>query len=128
MSKSSLSSVVSTLVRASMGTAVSSTVTDEDLDRHVADLILKEAKQKAERYGQDGIRAYLQDSGAYVRFTYIKQFWVLMVGNSFRDSNAPKANKKFLSSIIRSTDDHNKTVLRAQALAAQELREESTLR
>lgn len=61
MSKSSLSSVVSDLVRAQMGTSVSNTVTDEDLDRHVAELILKEAKQKAERYGQDGIRAYLRD-------------------------------------------------------------------
>jgi hypothetical protein len=59
MSTSSLSSVVSSLVRASMGTSVSNTVTDDDLDRHVAELILKEAKQKAERYGKDGIRAYL---------------------------------------------------------------------
>ena len=59
MVKSSLSSVVSSLVRASMGTSVSSTVKDEDLDRHVAELILKEAKQKAERYNKDGIRAYL---------------------------------------------------------------------
>ncbi|KZT02224.1 uncharacterized protein LAESUDRAFT_752267 [Laetiporus sulphureus 93-53] len=102
MSKSSLSSVVSNLVRAQMGTASSGTVTDEDLDRHVADLILKEAKQKAERYGKDGIRAYLQSECS--------------------DSNAPKTNKRFLSSIIRSTDDHNKTILRAQALAAQEVR------
>ena len=30
----------------------------------------------------------------------------------------PKTNKRFLSSIIRSTDDHNKTILRAQAQAA----------
>ena len=59
MSKSTLSSVVSNLVRAQMGSAVSSTVQDDDLDRHVAELILKEAKQKAERYGKDGIRAYL---------------------------------------------------------------------
>ncbi|KAI0964514.1 hypothetical protein AcW1_001318 [Taiwanofungus camphoratus] len=102
MSKSSLSSVVSDLVRAQMGTSVSNTVTDEDLDRHVAELILKEAKQKAERYGQDGIRAYLR--------------------NGFSESNVPRANKRFLSSIIRNTDDHNKTILRAQALAAQEVR------
>ena len=61
MSSSSLSSVVSNLVRAQMGTSVSSTVTDEELDRHVAELILKEAKQKAERYLQEGVRAYLPD-------------------------------------------------------------------
>lgn len=91
-------------MRAQMGTSVSGTVTDEDLDRHVAELILKEAKQKAEQYGKDGIRAYLP--------------------SGYSESNAPKANKRFLSSIIRSTDDHNKTILRAQALAAQEVRAE----
>jgi hypothetical protein len=63
-SSSSLSSVVSQLVRASMGQSVGSTVTDEDLDRHVAELILKEAKQKEEKYlGKQGIRAYLPDTG-----------------------------------------------------------------
>lgn len=59
MSKSTLSSVVSTLVRASVGASVSSTVPDEDLDKHVADLILREAKQKAESYSTLGIKAYL---------------------------------------------------------------------
>lgn len=59
MSKSSLSSVVSSLVRASMGSAVSNDVADDDLDRHVAELILKEAKQKGDRYNTEGIRAYL---------------------------------------------------------------------
>ena len=59
MSKSTMSSVVSNLVRAQMGASVEPTITDDDLDRHVAELILKEAKQKAERYGKDGIRAYL---------------------------------------------------------------------
>lgn len=59
MSKSTLSSVVSNLVRASMGSSVSGTVADDDLDKHVAELILKEAKQKAEKYAQQGIRAYL---------------------------------------------------------------------
>ena len=62
MSKSTLSSVVSNLVRAQMGSSVTPNVQDDDLDRHVADLILKEAKQKAERYRQDGIRAYLARS------------------------------------------------------------------
>ena len=66
MSKSSLSSVVSGLVRASMGTSMPNSVTDEELDRHVAELILREAKQKAERYLQEGVRAYLPDPG-YVK-------------------------------------------------------------
>ena len=59
---SSLSSVVSNLVRAQLGSSVSSTVTDDDLDRHVAELILKEAKKKAEKYSQHGIRAYLRNN------------------------------------------------------------------
>ncbi|KAF7337531.1 hypothetical protein MSAN_02226300 [Mycena sanguinolenta] len=101
---SSLSSVVSNLVRAQMGTAISPQVTDDDLDKAVAELILKEAKKKAERFGQDGIRAYLR--------------------SGMSDSNAPRANKRFLTSIIRSTDDHNKTILQAQAQAAQELKRE----
>lgn len=59
---SSLSSVVSNLVRSSMGTSVSRNVTDDDLDRHVAELIVREAKKKAERYGQQGIRAYVSSN------------------------------------------------------------------
>ena len=39
-------------------------------------------------------------------------------------SNAPRTNKRFLTSIIKSTDDHNKTVLKAQAAAAQEVQRE----
>jgi len=39
-------------------------VKDEDLDRYVAELIMKEAKQSEERYkGKDGIRAYLPHTG-----------------------------------------------------------------
>ncbi|KAH9962327.1 hypothetical protein BJV74DRAFT_880035 [Russula compacta] len=102
MADASLSSVVSGLVRAQMGTSVSSTVTDEDLDRHVAELILKEAKKKAEQYSKQGISAYLPEP----------------------ESNVPKTNKRFLSSIIRNTDDHNKGILRAQALSAAEIRME----
>jgi len=48
-----------------MGSSVPSTVTDDDLDRHVAELIVREAKKKAERYGQQGIRAYIS-SNKYV--------------------------------------------------------------
>ena len=40
------------------------------------------------------------------------------------ESNAPKTNKRFLSSIIKTTDEHNKSIIRAQALAAQEVRME----
>ncbi|KAI0030148.1 hypothetical protein K488DRAFT_72420 [Vararia minispora EC-137] len=106
MASSSLSSVVSTLVRAQMGSSVPNTVADDDLDRHVAELILKEAKQKAEKYaGKDGIRAFLPQY-------------------NWQESSAPRTNKRFLSNIIRNTDDHNKSILRAQALSAAEIRAE----
>ncbi|KZS93036.1 hypothetical protein SISNIDRAFT_508679 [Sistotremastrum niveocremeum HHB9708] len=92
-----LSNVVSQLVRASMGASVPTNVTDEELDRHIAELIVQEAKKKATQYSTEGVRAYLPT-----------------------ESNAPKTNKRFLSSVIKSTDDHNKSVLRAQALLAAE--------
>ena len=56
---SSLSSVVSGLVRAQMGSSVPDNVQEDEVDRYVQELILKEAKQKAERYGSLGIQAYL---------------------------------------------------------------------
>lgn len=56
---SSLSSVVSGLVRAQMGSSVPNSVQEDEVDRCVQELILKEAKQKAERYGSLGIQAYL---------------------------------------------------------------------
>ena len=59
MADGSLSSVVSSLVRAQMGTSLPTNTTDEDLDRHVAELILKEAKKKAEQYDKQGMSAYL---------------------------------------------------------------------
>lgn len=46
-----------------MGASVPSSVTDEDLDKHVAELILKEAKQKAQQYLEHGVKAYLPDTG-----------------------------------------------------------------
>lgn len=38
------------------------------------------------------------------------------------DERLPRANKRFLSAIIRNTDEHNKAILRAQAETAQEAR------
>lgn len=50
---------------------LSNMVTDEDLDRHVAELILKEAKTKAERYGTQGIRAFLPGGGQCVSYPHL---------------------------------------------------------
>ncbi|KAG9087506.1 hypothetical protein FRC06_002511 [Ceratobasidium sp. 370] len=103
-SNSSLNNVVNSLVRASMGASVSSTVTDEDLDRHVAELILKEAKAKAENYAKDGIRAYLPNTG-------------------LPENNLPKANKRFLNSLVKNVSEHNKVILQAQAESAEQIKE-----
>ncbi len=61
-SKSALDVVVNQLVRASVG-GVPSTLPDEDLDKYVADLILKEASDKNKIYNKEGIRAYLPHTG-----------------------------------------------------------------
>ena len=50
-----------------MGSSIPDTVPDDELDRQVAELILKEAKQKAERYLQDGVQAYLPQPDSYVK-------------------------------------------------------------
>ncbi|KZT51034.1 hypothetical protein CALCODRAFT_504024 [Calocera cornea HHB12733] len=102
---STLSSVVSKLVRASHGSAIPDSVPDEELDRVVAELILKEAREKEAKYGKDGVAAYLPNGG---------------VG----DNNLPKANKRFLSAMLRNVDEHNATVIRQQQLAADLAREE----
>jgi hypothetical protein len=58
-SASSLSSVVNNLVRASMGTSIPETVGDDELDKAVKELLVKEAKKRAEKFGEQGMRAYL---------------------------------------------------------------------
>ncbi|KAF8327591.1 uncharacterized protein EI90DRAFT_3156138 [Cantharellus anzutake] len=102
MASSSLSSVVSHLMRASVGSSIPDNVSDQDLDRFVADLILKEAKEAEDKYkGKEGIRAYLPHTG-------------------LPEGNLPRTNKRFLSSIIKNVDDHNASILRAQAVTALE--------
>jgi len=51
---SSLSNVVSSLVRAQMGSSLPRSTLDEELDKRVAELILKEARQKEARYLKTG--------------------------------------------------------------------------
>ena len=76
--KGSLSSVVSDLVRAQHGAAADSVPagsssalpTDysscmqrwiDDLDAYVADMLLKEAKEREERWGKEGVAVYFSD-------------------------------------------------------------------
>lgn len=60
--KSALDAVVNQLVRASVG-GVPSEISDENLDKYVADLILKEAAAKNKQYNREGVRAYLPHTG-----------------------------------------------------------------
>ncbi|KAG8836344.1 hypothetical protein FRC17_005630 [Serendipita sp. 399] len=97
---SSLSNVVSSLVRAQMGASIPASTLDEELDRRVAELILKEARKKEATFNRTG--------------SYSPQI----------PGNAAKTNKRFLSSIIKSTDEHNKAILKAQADAAYEVKQQ----
>lgn len=58
----SLSSIVSHLVRSSYGSSSAlSSVPDDQLDRHVAEMLLSEAKEKQKAWGTKGNRAYIDD-------------------------------------------------------------------
>ncbi|KAJ3108956.1 hypothetical protein HDU97_009689 [Phlyctochytrium planicorne] len=65
-----------------------SKLSDSDVEKYIADLIVKEANDAERKYAESGIDAYL--------------------GNSKR---APKPNTRFLATVVRSTDNHNKALL-----------------
>jgi hypothetical protein len=52
-----VNSVVNDLIRAAAGSSARN-VSDEDVDKYVADLILKEAQEKRKKYDQVGVKAY----------------------------------------------------------------------
>lgn len=54
---SALDAAVNKLVRAALGTEAD-TIADDQLDKYVADLILKDAKRKEARYKELGVSAY----------------------------------------------------------------------
>lgn len=49
--------VVANLIRAAAGSSAKD-VSDQDVDKYVADLILKEAEEKRNKYKQVGVQAY----------------------------------------------------------------------
>lgn len=55
--KNALSNVVSDLIRAAAGSSARN-VSDADVDKYVADLILKEAQEKRKKYDVLGVKAY----------------------------------------------------------------------
>ncbi|CAG8552606.1 793_t:CDS:2 [Paraglomus occultum] len=90
--KSALDIAVSQLVRAAVG-GIPSSIPDEDLNKYVADLILKEAEAKNLKYKKEGVRAFLPHTG-------------------LPPCNLPKTNKRFLVNIVQNVDSHNKRQLR----------------
>ncbi|CAG8538174.1 4122_t:CDS:2 [Funneliformis mosseae] len=92
--KSALDVAVNQLVRASVGGSVPPTLPDEDLDKYIADLVLKEASVKNKMYNKEGIRAYLPHTG------------------TSQPCNLPKTNKRFLINVVKNVDYHNQALLR----------------
>ncbi|KAI9013861.1 hypothetical protein CLU79DRAFT_768295 [Phycomyces nitens] len=99
---SAISSVVNDLIRAAAGSDAQS-VADEDLDRYVANVILKEAEAKRKQYNQVGIRAYQPDTG-------------------LPPNRLPKPNKRFLLNVVKATDSHNQEVIRSNEEQAAQAR------
>ncbi|BEJ13531.1 hypothetical protein CspHIS471_0307050 [Cutaneotrichosporon sp. HIS471] len=99
---SSLNSVVNKLVRAAA--SVSTEISDADLDAHVARILAEEAKANDSKWSELGLGPYLKREQT----------------RGSPDPNAPKPNKRFLSSIIRQVDGHNNALLRQQAEAVRQ--------
>ncbi|WVO21234.1 uncharacterized protein IAS62_002541 [Cryptococcus decagattii] len=104
----SLNSVVNRLVRAAAG--ISQDISDAELDSHVAQLLAEEAKAKELKWSELGLTGLLGNSMA--------------AGRDSPDPSLPKPNKRFLASVIRTVDGHNSALLRSQAEAAKQARNE----
>ncbi|EAL19133.1 hypothetical protein CNBH2320 [Cryptococcus deneoformans B-3501A] len=104
----SLNSVVNRLVRAAAG--ISQDISDVELDAHVAQLLAEEAKAKELKWSELGLTGLLGNSMA--------------AGRDSPDPSLPKPNKRFLASVIRTVDGHNNALLRSQAEAAKQARNE----
>ncbi|KAI8642011.1 hypothetical protein BD408DRAFT_344977 [Parasitella parasitica] len=92
-------SVVNDLIRAAAG-ASARNVSDEDVDKYVADLILKEAEEKRKKYDQVGVQAYKPNT------------------------SKPKPNTRFLLNMVKATDSHNQAVIKANEKNVAKLRQE----
>ncbi|KAI8051046.1 uncharacterized protein B0P05DRAFT_591913 [Gilbertella persicaria] len=98
--QSAINSVVTDLIRAAAG-AGAQHVADEDVDKYVADLILKEAEEKRKKYKDIGVKAYLPEP-----------------------TQKPKPNTRFLLNVVKATDSHNQAVIRANEENVTRLRRE----
>ncbi|KAG0377178.1 hypothetical protein BGX24_006600 [Mortierella sp. AD032] len=112
-SKDSFSRIVSKLVKAAMAGKDHGDYGD-DLDKYVAEMIVqsdrdREMQKKVQRQQQLNINKAFLPSGTVI---------------DRANSNGLKTNKRFLSSIIKSTDDHNQALIRAEEKRASEMSRE----
>ncbi|KAK3825703.1 MAG: hypothetical protein J3Q66DRAFT_365445 [Benniella sp.] len=117
------SSIVSSLVRAAIG-GKHHDVPDGDLDKYVADMILKSADTTHQKYKTLGLEAYYAPDGSTSADSEDKAKLASGVVIHRSESNGLKTNKRFLSSIIKSTDDHNQALIRAEEKKAAEMAKE----
>ncbi|KAF9365838.1 hypothetical protein BGX34_008049 [Mortierella sp. NVP85] len=122
-SSGNLSSIVSSLVRAAIG-GKHHDVPDEDLDKYVAEMILKSADTAHQKYKTLGVEAYYAPDGSNSADSEDKAKLASGVVIHRSESNGLKTNKRFLSSIIKSTDDHNQALIRAEEKKAAEMAKE----
>ncbi|KAI8610368.1 hypothetical protein BC830DRAFT_1146167 [Chytriomyces sp. MP71] len=89
MKRTALDNAVYSLVRAAAGSGARS-VPDDDLESYVASLITREAKALDDAAKQSGVAAYSIEA---------------------RKRRMPKPNTRFLSSLVRQTDQHNYSLI-----------------
>ncbi|KAJ3167948.1 hypothetical protein HDU88_001895 [Geranomyces variabilis] len=98
---SALNSVVSSLMRAAIG-GVPSTISDDELQRYIADKVLEDAAKSNARYSARNTATKWQSPSL-----------------TAQPKNALKPNKRFLAAVIRSTDSHNDSLLKKEAVEAE---------
>ncbi|KAI8099721.1 uncharacterized protein BX664DRAFT_355117 [Halteromyces radiatus] len=87
------SKIINDLIRSAAGQSAQN-LPDQDLDKHVAELLTNEARIKQAKYKTEGIQAYrpIPEKSATPQL---------------------KPNKRFLMNIVKATDCHNQAVIRA---------------
>ncbi|KAG0286343.1 hypothetical protein BGZ96_009542, partial [Linnemannia gamsii] len=114
--KDSLSSIVSKLVKAAMRGKDTDDYGD-DLDKYVANMLVRSATDKKQLQQQQQRQ---QEQEGLNNKAFLPSGTVVDRANS----NGLKTNKRFLSSIIKSTDDHNQALIRAEEKRANEMTKE----
>lgn len=115
---SGLSSVVQNLVRHQFG-ASAMDVPATDLDQYVADMLVKEAKERKEKWNQEGMSAYLSDeeqcvAGWMMRCRLYKPQTDQTCSWCLRERPQRRTNKRFLLNMMRNVDDHNAALTRQE--------------